>query len=208
MPVLALGLYAVYLVVAFGVRSVIQYRRCGDVGYRFGAERRWSPQWWARLAFVVAIVAGAAAPALAAAGLLGPLAMLDHPPLALAGAVVALGGIVATFVAQLSMGAQWRVGVDPGEWTELVVAGPFRVVRNPIFTAMAVTAIGLVAMVPSVPALAGLAMLLWALHYQVRAVEEPYLRALHGEAYARYTAEVGRFLPGLGRRPPGRAPVA
>ncbi|HLS74191.1 MAG TPA: hypothetical protein VK046_10500 [Actinomycetaceae bacterium] len=34
---------------------------------------------------------------------------------------------------------------------------------------------------------------------QVRLVEEPYLLRTHGPAYARYTARVGRFLPGLGR---------
>jgi protein-S-isoprenylcysteine O-methyltransferase Ste14 len=36
---------------------------------------------------------------------------------------------------------------------------------------------------------------------QVRAVEEPYLSLAHGEAYARYAARVGRFLPGVGRIP-------
>lgn len=207
MPTLALVLYGVYFFVAFGIRSVIQYRRAGDVGYRFGTERRWSAQWWARLAFVLAILVGAGAPALAAAGWHGPLAVLDHHPLALAGVALAVAGIVATFLAQLAMGTQWRVGVDPTEHTELVIAGPFRLVRNPIFTAMGVTATGLVAMVPSPLALAGLALLLWALHYQVRAVEEPYLRALHGDAYERYAAKVGRFVPGLGHRLPDRAPA-
>jgi protein-S-isoprenylcysteine O-methyltransferase Ste14 len=34
---------------------------------------------------------------------------------------------------------------------------------------------------------------------QVRAVEEPYLRLVHGEAYAIYAANTGRFVPGIGR---------
>jgi hypothetical protein len=33
----------------------------------------------------------------------------------------------------------------------------------------------------------------------VRLVEEPHLRRVHGEVYARYTAAVGRFVPGVGR---------
>ncbi len=36
----------------------------------------------------------------------------------------------------------------------------------------------------------------------VRVVEEPHLLRLHGEAYRRWAAATGRFLPGLGRLDP------
>ena len=75
------------------------------------------------------------------------------------------------------MGDSWRIGVDPGERTELVTAGPFAVVRNPIFAAMIPTALGLALLVPSVIAIAGFAALVGALELQVRVVEEPYLAA-------------------------------
>jgi hypothetical protein len=35
-----------------------------------------------------------------------------------------------------------------------------------------------------------------ALELQTRLVEEPYLSAVHGEEYAVYATQVGRFLPG------------
>ena len=54
---------------------------------------------------------------------------------------------------------------------------------------------------PTAAGLAGLLVLLVALELQVRGVEEPYLRAVHGSHYRAYEAEVGRFLPALGRRP-------
>jgi protein-S-isoprenylcysteine O-methyltransferase Ste14 len=73
-------------------------------------------------------------------------------------------------------------------------------VRNPIFAAMLPTALGLALMVPSWIALLGLGGLLLALELQVRAVEEPYLLSVHGDAYASYAARVGRFVPGVGRR--------
>jgi protein-S-isoprenylcysteine O-methyltransferase Ste14 len=38
-----------------------------------------------------------------------------------------------------------------------------------------------------------------AVQLQVRLVEEPYLRRLHGETYADYAQRVGRFFPGVGR---------
>ena len=45
--------------------------------------------------------------------------------------------------------------------------------------------------------LAGAGMVGLELH--VRFIEEPYLLRVHGEQYAAYAAQVGRFLPGIGR---------
>lgn len=199
MPVLAIVYYVVYLIVAFVLRGLVQWRRTGDAGFRFGAEAPGSPQWWARLGFVAALAGGAAAPVLAVIGVHGPIGVLDRTPVAAVGAVIAGAGIVATTVAQVAMGRSWRVGVDPGEVTELVVRWPFTVVRNPIFTAMGVTAVGLVLMVPSVLAITALVGLGWALWAQVCRVEEPYLREVHGRRYEEYAASVGRFLPRVGR---------
>jgi protein-S-isoprenylcysteine O-methyltransferase Ste14 len=41
-------------------------------------------------------------------------------------------GLAGSLLAQLAMGDSWRIGVDESEKTELVTAGPFAVVRNPI----------------------------------------------------------------------------
>ena len=38
-----------------------------------------------------------------------------------------------------------------------------------------------------------------ALELQTRFVEEPHLRRVHGAAYAAYAAQVGRFVPRVGR---------
>jgi protein-S-isoprenylcysteine O-methyltransferase Ste14 len=82
-----------------------------------------------------------------------------------------------------------------------VTRGAFRLARNPIFSAMAITAVGLAAMVPNVIAVGGLIALIVAIELQVRSVEEPYLQRMHGTAYDRYAALVGRFLPQIGRLP-------
>ena len=116
-----------------------------------------------------------------------------------AGLALFVIGLAATLAAQVAMGSSWRIGVDESERTELVTSGPFALVRNPIFAAMLPTSLGLVLMVPSVVALAGLAALFVALELQVRVVEEPYLRRAHGAAYEAYAARVGRFVPGWGR---------
>jgi protein-S-isoprenylcysteine O-methyltransferase Ste14 len=119
-------------------------------------------------------------------------------PLQATGTVLAVIGIAATFATQTEMGPNWRIGVDDAERTDLVTSGPFRLVRNPIFTAMAVTGLGLALMVPNAIALTGFVLLLIALQLQVRVVEEPYLRRTHDDEYAWYEATAGRFLPGLG----------
>lgn len=198
MAVAALLLFAAYLALAFGLRSWMQWRRTGDSGFRGISGRFGTPEWWAGVLFAVALIAGVLAPVAALLGL-EPSAVLIASDVQASGTLLAVVGVAATFVTQLEMGTNWRIGVDETERTELVTSGPFAVVRNPIFTAMAFTGLGLVLMVPNVPALVGFVLLLVALHLQVEVVEEPYLLRAHGPSYAAYAASTGRFLPGVGR---------
>jgi protein-S-isoprenylcysteine O-methyltransferase Ste14 len=198
MATLALILYAVYLLLAFGLRVLIQLRRTGSTGFHGLGGRPGSAEWIAGVGFTVALLVGAAAPVLALLDVVEPIGALDVAAVHAVGIVLAVAGIAATFYAQVAMGASWRIGVDPGERTALVTGGPFALVRNPIFAAMLPTALGLTMLVPSWVAIAGLAGLVAALELQVRLVEEPYLLRMHGEGYAAYAARVGRFLPGVG----------
>lgn len=197
MTALAIGLYVVYLLVAFVVRTIIQVRRTGDSGWRGLSGRPGTAEWWAGVLFAVALLVGVAAPIAGAFGL-STIGRLDHPVLNITGAGLAVAGIALTLAAQLRMGGDWRIGVDETEHTNLVTDGLFAHVRNPIFTAMSLTGLGLTVMVPNLVALTGFVALLVALQLQVRVVEEPYLRRTHGAAYARYEATVGRFVPGVG----------
>lgn len=199
MATLALALYGAYLVVTFGLRTLIQVRRTGSTGFHGLGGRPGSAEWIAGVGFTLALLVGAAAPVLALLNLVEPFAALDTAALHVAGAVLAVGGIATTFYAQVAMGSSWRIGVDEAERTELVTRGPFALVRNPIFAAMLPTGLGLTLLVPSWVSFAGLAGLIAALELQVRVVEEPYLLRIHGEAYADYAGRVGRFLPGVGR---------
>lgn len=199
MAALALALFVVYLALAFGVRTAIHLRRTGATGFHGLGGRPGSAEWLAGVGFAVALLLGLAAPILALADVVGPLGALDTAAGHALGAVLAVAGIAATLLAQVAMGASWRIGVEPTERTALVTSGPFAVVRNPVFAAMLLTALGLVLLVPSWVALAGLVGLLVALELQVRVVEEPHLLRVHGDAYAAYAARVGRFAPGIGR---------
>ncbi|PZG00120.1 methyltransferase family protein [Micromonospora endophytica] len=195
----ALALYLTALAAAFGWRSFAQWRRTGDTGLRLDAGRPGTLRWWAKLLFVAALLLNAAGPVAGLAGL-APVGLLDRGGVRLAGTVLALAGVAAVLAAQRQMGTSWRIGVDPAERTSLVTHGAFAVARNPIFTAMAVTSIGLAAMVPNAVSLVAAGTLVAALQLQVRAVEEPYLARVHGEAWNAYASRVGRFLPRLGRQ--------
>ena len=197
MDAFALALYAAFGAVAFGWRTWLQWRRTGDTGLRIAA-RPGSVQWWSKLAFIAALVAGVAAPVAGVAGM-ERLDVFDHASLRLAGAVVAGLGIVTTALAQWQMGASWRIGVDDTERTELVTSGVFAYVRNPIFTAMLIAATGFTLLVANVVAVAAFVALVAALEVQVRAVEEPYLFATHGSAYLAYASRAGRFVPNVGQ---------
>ena len=141
MAVTALILYLVWAFLAFGWRTIDQRRRTGDSGLRLHAQPN-TAQWWAKIGFAIAILVGVAAPLAAVAGL-DNVTALDTTWLHIAGIAVTLIGVLLTVAAQYSMGESWRIGVDPEERTELVTDGAFRLVRNPIFTAMLITATGL-----------------------------------------------------------------
>lgn len=195
----ALVLFGVLMLVIGAWRRRIQLVRTGDSGNR----RRWRPdgtmEWWAlALADLGYLLVGVGAPAAALAGL-PPLAVVDRAWIHGIGVVIAVAGITATLLAQLGLGASWRIGVDETETTELVTTGPFAIVRNPIFTALMITLTGLALMVSNPAAIAGLVIAMTGIELQVRGVEEPYLRRVHGRAYTDYTSRVGRFVPWLGR---------
>lgn len=196
--IVALVLYLLYLVLCFGVRAWVLYRRTGDHGFRGISGRPGGARWWAGTLFVAAMVIGILGPIAQLAGL-PPLPALSYPPAQWAAAVLAVVGILLTAVTQFAMGDSWRVGVDSSEETALVTTGPFAMVRNPIFSAMLLTGAGLALLTPNVVSLVGWISLFTAIQLQVRVVEEPYLLEHHPDQYPIYAARTGRFLPGVGR---------
>jgi protein-S-isoprenylcysteine O-methyltransferase Ste14 len=191
--VAALVLLVAFTAAGFGWRTVVQVRRHGDTGWRFsrtGPDRIVGP------ALVLAFALLGVGPVVA---LVGSTPSTGGAAAAGIGAALAVGAGVLTVVAQVQMGASWRIGVEAGERTDLVTGGLFGRVRNPIFTGMLAFALGLALLVPNVPTVLGAALAVVTIQAQVRLVEEPNLVAVHGEAYRRWAGSTGRFVPGLGR---------
>lgn len=196
----ALGLFGVWFVVVFIVRSVVQNRQTGDSGIRPGAFAADASR-IERAAYLLLVVAFAGAIAAPVAAMAGLGLLTDNDLIRVAGLVIVVVGICATYLAQVGMGSEWRIGIDRTEATGLVTTDVFSTVRNPIFTAMIFTAAGFAALVPNEIAIVAAICLVVAIELQVRFVEEPHLQRLHGHAYDEYAARVGRFVPAVGRLP-------
>ncbi len=195
-PVLALVLLVLFYAIAFGLRTWQHLHATGSTGFRGVSGRPGSVEWLGGVLFAAGIALSLAAAVGEAAGWVPPLWEPGSAGVAL-GAIITLAGIAATYLAQVSMGDAWRIGVREDERTQLVAEGAFAMVRNPIFSCMLVTAAGLVVLIPNWLSVTSFAALLVAVELQVRFVEEPYLLRTHGQRYRDYAARVGRFVPGL-----------
>lgn len=78
--------------------------------------------------------------------------------------------------------------------TTLVVAGPFRFSRNPMYLARTLLYVGLALLANALWVLAALVPLLIVMHYGVIKREERYLERQFGDAYLQYRAAVRRWL--------------
>ena len=145
---------------------------------------------WLRIVWVPLVIAWCAQPWLRFAH----DGMLRSRPIAIVGALLCIAATAATFVCWRAMGQSWRIGIDPGETTTLVVSGPFRLVRHPIYALSILLMLGTV-MVTQTRLMLGLAVLHFALLQWEAAREEAHLSAKHGEEYERYRRATGRFLP-------------
>ncbi len=117
-----------------------------------------------------------------------------YPAVAWIGVILAIIAFVATVICWRKMGKSWRMGIDPGEKTTLVLTGPFAYVRHPIYALSSLLMISSLLVVPSPPMFVVAVLHLLLLQWEARR-EERYLTTVHGDVYARYAARTGRFLP-------------
>jgi protein-S-isoprenylcysteine O-methyltransferase Ste14 len=120
-----------------------------------------------------------------------------HPPVwrVVAGvAVIALGAVLA-FWARVSF-ASWRIRAQLDAGHRLATGGPFALIRNPIYSAMNLLALGTAIWVNNAGAWLG--VLLMAIGGELRTrAEEPLLEQAFGEEYRAYRRRTWRFVPAV-----------
>jgi protein-S-isoprenylcysteine O-methyltransferase Ste14 len=189
--------FAFILLVAVALPLARLRARAGVWGVVLGGD----PSPLARVAHVAfGLLAAAALSWTAAYAAMGPerLGVWPAPSwLGWTGGALVATGVPIVVVAQVQMGASWRIGIDRRP-TALVDRGLFGLVRNPIYAAMVLAAIGAALVAPTAGTLSAAFGLAAIVSLQTR-LEERHLARLHGAAYARYAAKVGRFVPFVGR---------
>jgi len=126
--------------------------------------------------------------------LIGTRYLLSIPILEWLGVLVAVFAFGATLVCWKKMGKSWRMGIDPGEKTQLVFTGPYAYVRHPIYALSSLLMLASMIAVPTPAMLVIGAIHLIFLQWEARR-EERYLVGAHGDSYAQYLRRVGRFFP-------------
>ena len=129
-----------------------------------------------------------------------PIAPLDDrfAPLALwvvrLGAALTLAGVAFAIWARMWIAGNWSSDVTLKRDHELIVDGPYALVRHPIYTGILLALIGTALAVGEWRAalavvLAGVAF------WRKLTIEEAVMRRQFGEAYARYAARVPALIP-------------
>jgi protein-S-isoprenylcysteine O-methyltransferase Ste14 len=125
---------------------------------------------------------------------LGPIGTLVHPAAWSIGAVLVVGGYLATLWCYAAMGAAWRIGIDKGGTSELVQSGPYRRIRHPIYSFQMAMLLGAALLLPTAVSIA-----LLVLHFVCASIkasdEERHLVGVFGDEYRDYLGRTGRFLP-------------
>jgi len=120
----------------------------------------------------------------------------------LAWPAVALAGLCfwLTRICWRTMGKSWRMGIDPTERTALVIAGPYRYVRHPIYALSQLMMLASAAAIPSPLMIAAALLHVLLLQWEARR-EEAHLISVHGQDYRQYCTRIGRFIPAGARFP-------
>jgi protein-S-isoprenylcysteine O-methyltransferase Ste14 len=113
-------------------------------------------------------------------------------------ALLPLGAGLALYLACVwqfgSTGRGTPAPIDPPR--HLVIRGPYRFVRNPMYLGVLLVVLGWALFFSSRDLLIYAAIVAAAFHFFVLVIEEPILRRKFGSSYAAYTANVRRWLPG------------
>lgn len=117
-------------------------------------------------------------------------------PLQTTGAILCIAGIGLSIWSRLLLGANWSGGVTAKRDHELIIRGPYRVVRHPIYTGFLMALTGTSLVTGGGAAIFVTVVCLLALYLKI-AQEEKLLNELFPGAYAAYQRQTRKLVPFL-----------
>jgi protein-S-isoprenylcysteine O-methyltransferase Ste14 len=118
-------------------------------------------------------------------------------PVAIVAGLLILGGIVVLLDAFARFARADGTPAPPAPTAHLVIVGPYRFVRNPMYVAVVAIILGQAVLFGSWATLIYLAIALTAVVLFVAFYEEPTLERTYGDEYRTYRANVRGWLPRL-----------
>ncbi len=112
------------------------------------------------------------------------------------GVALTAAGILFAFWARFTLGRNWSGTVTVKEDHELVIRGPYRIVRHPIYTGFTLGMLGTALVTARVRGLVALALIVvaWRLKW---GIEERFMLEEFGERYTAYRKRVSALIPGI-----------
>jgi protein-S-isoprenylcysteine O-methyltransferase Ste14 len=110
------------------------------------------------------------------------------------GAAVTVGGLAFAVWARQHIGANWSRSVSIKQDHQLIVSGPYALVRHPIYTGILTGFLGSAIAEGQVRAVIALVLVSAALWYKLR-MEERWMRGQFGPSYDEYAQRVAALVP-------------
>jgi protein-S-isoprenylcysteine O-methyltransferase Ste14 len=112
------------------------------------------------------------------------------------GAAVTIAGLLFAVWARQHLGSNWSRSVTIKQGHELITAGPYAVVRHPIYTGVLTGLLGTAIALSQVRGFIVLVLFFLAFWIKLR-LEEQWMRSQFGETYAAYAQHTAALVPHL-----------
>src|SRR5580698_1964154 len=112
------------------------------------------------------------------------------------GAAVTIAGLLFAVWARGYLGRNWSSSVTIKQGHELIISGPYALVRHPIYTGILTGFLGMAIAISQVRGFITVALILLAYCTKLR-IEERWMRSQFGETYATYARQTSALVPYL-----------
>lgn len=125
---------------------------------------------------------------------IGDTFVANHRAIRYAGLLVIMLGFALSTWSQYSLGKNWVPGIGLHINHKLIITGPFRHIRHPMYSGMLLSAIGIC--LATLNGWYGASVLVFCGAYALRApIEDIKLRQQFGSEYAAYADQTGAIFP-------------